>query len=76
MATPPERLRAELERQRDRDRPFRIAWPIAINVALRDLGVHEQVWWRGTFNEQKQVWATSYSRLTSPPLRTLLVASL
>ena len=59
----------ELEAQRGRGRPFRIAWPIAMSAALRDLGVQEQVWWRRTFNEQKQVWQTSYSRLPWPANR-------
>ena len=45
---------------------IRAAWPIAKSVALRDFDVHDQVFWRKTFNEQKQVWATSYSRVPWP----------
>ena len=34
--TPPEKLRAELERLRCRGYAFRQAWPGALNAALRD----------------------------------------
>ncbi len=61
MLTPPERLCIELERQRELGRPFRVAWPLALNVALRGLYWHRQVEWRTSFNELRRVWAASYS---------------
>ncbi len=59
--TPPQRLRRELERQRDRGRAFRIAWPVAVSTALAGLPLRQQVFWRSTFTEQRGVWHACYS---------------
>lgn len=66
MRTPPKVLRAELERHRERGRPFRIAWPAAVSRATSDLPPSEAVWWRQVFNEQRRVWLLSYSRQPWP----------
>ena len=59
--TPPERLRQELVLQRERGRPFRAAWPVALNVALRDEALMSAIWWRQVLDgEQRAVWAASY----------------
>lgn len=64
--TPPEKLRRELERQRDRGHSFRVAWPSAMSCALAGLGRSESIFWRRTFSEQRAVWAVSYSRAPWP----------
>lgn len=72
MSTPPERLRHELERQRERGREFRVAWPIGLSVALDGEPPRSEIWWRTVFTEQRAVWHASYSgpnfvpRLFSP----------
>lgn len=67
--TPPQALRHELERQRDRGRPFRVAWPIALHAALDDLSRDQQAWWRITLSDQRGVWSVSYQRLPWPANR-------
>lgn len=60
------RLRAELERQRDRGRTFRKAWPVALSVALADLPLAEATSWRRIFTETRGAWASAYGRLPFP----------
>lgn len=64
--TPPEKLRTELERMRDRGHRFRSAWPAAANEALRGENAHAAIFWRATFAEQRPIWAVSYSRTPWP----------
>src|SRR3954471_7566645 len=52
MTTAPQRLRRELEQQRERGRPFRVAWPIALSKALADLPLQQAIFWRSVFTEQ------------------------
>lgn len=66
--SPPAKLRLALEQQRDCGRPFKTAWLIAVNAALQDQDGLAPVW-RRIFNEQRQVWATSYSRAPWPANR-------
>jgi hypothetical protein len=61
MTTAPQRLRRELEQQRERGRPFRVAWPIALSKALADLPLQQAIFWRSVFTEQASVWHPNYS---------------
>jgi hypothetical protein len=72
--TPPERLRRELERLRDRGISFSAAWPGAISVALRGETLASAIWWRKTFGEQRHVWRGSYSRAPWPANRRPVLA--
>jgi hypothetical protein len=53
--TPPEKLRTELERLRDRGYTFKQAWRPAVNAALRDENVHVAVFWRRAWREQRLI---------------------
>jgi hypothetical protein len=72
--TPPERLRRELERLRDRGISFTAAWPVAINVAVRGEKLASAIWWQTTFGEQRHVWRVSYSRARWPANRRPVLA--
>jgi hypothetical protein len=67
--TPPEKLRVELERLRDRGYTLRQAWLPAVNAALRSEQVQTAVFYRQVFNEQRPLWAVSYSRAPWPANR-------
>jgi hypothetical protein len=58
--TAPERLRRELEHQRERGRSFRQAWPVAVNAAVRGLDTTEEIVWRQAWREQRSVWQANY----------------
>ncbi len=64
--TPPERLRVELKRQRERGRTFKVAWRIGVSQAVRDLPFPQQRWWRDVFREQRTHWLLSYDRRPWP----------
>ena len=59
-------LREELQRQRDRDRPWQSAWPVAVNVALRGLEPREAVSWRVAFSSTRAFWHANYQRVAWP----------
>jgi hypothetical protein len=66
---PAVRFRVELVRQRLLGRPWRAAWPIALNVALRDLPVLEAAEWRIALSQTRRTWEAAYcGRLDSRPL--------
>ncbi|MGB9378431.1 MAG: hypothetical protein WCB04_13065 [Mycobacteriales bacterium] len=55
--TAPELLRVELKRQREDGRPFAVAWPLALAVALDGL---DPAFWRSVFMQQRGVWEANY----------------
>ncbi len=59
-------LREELRRQRDRDRPWQSAWPVAVSVALRGLPPTEAVSWRIVFSSTRAHWHANYQRVAWP----------
>lgn len=67
------RLRIELERLRDAGRPWRVAWPIAVGGALRDLPPGEAASWRRVFNETRGAWQGSYCGIPWPVASRRLV---
>ncbi len=60
VTSPPERLRAELERHRDRGHSFNAIWAAATSKALRDEPLHVAVFWRSVWAEQRLIWAANY----------------
>ena len=50
---PPERLRSELERLRDRGLTFKQAWPAAVSRALRDEPMRTKLFWRQAWLQQR-----------------------
>jgi hypothetical protein len=66
---PPEKLRLELQRLRDRGYTFRQAWPAAVTHALRGEHVDVAIFYRQAWSEQRPVWSVSYSRLPWPANR-------
>lgn len=58
-------MRAELERQRDQDRPFKLAWLVALRVALDGLRGIEHREWHCVFVAMRDVWESSYLGLPS-----------
>lgn len=63
---PAERLRAALEQQRDQGRPWRVAWPLALRVALDGLDPLDQIEWRRVFNATRGSWEGSFKGLDWP----------
>ena len=64
---PAERLRAELERQRERGAAFDVAWRIGLDVAVDGLTPREQASWVRAFTSTRSAWTAGFHRITWPP---------